>query len=690
MKEQAGETERGHVLVGLIAAKAGTDGRGGRLERTARLGRVAALVAVSLPLLPCAASGQAGSLIRVGRVRVTLIPMVDQAVADGRTEVLIRADCRETQGGRPVPDGTRVFFSTDLGDLSTDRARREPTLEVETRDGFAEVFATSDEVGTATITANVMDSHTYVVIDFVPEGTPTGGRADVVSVKGATVNYSMDYGVVDAWEARVRHRGLVVQAEHLMIDVNSEDLRARSVSLTMGDQALEGEDLYYSFPLRRGVLRRFSEEGGIERLTFSGATLKELSAEIWEPPPDPFSFEQGESAAWITAKSIQIVLRQKLILRNGALWVGDKKVMGLPRNYVIGMEGYSGSSSRLLTFDSEGSVSVDVPYFVTASSGELRSVRLQKGTQANTLVARKGWSLALVDEYEDTNSLGEASLSGLLQNDPDVQWNHFEVLDADSAANFYVASPGLRGVLTDAGYTHFRGGRRFYSRLSASVLGEGGAFATAESHLVGAAKPLGKTGLYRRLGTGLTFRTRDHRTGGSALEHEVNAGLSTRRLQLSDKLSLRPSLDGFFSWDTASHVREYARLQVAADYAFSPTQRLGLRYSLARQWDDRRRGSGLRQLLGFDYSLLAGRKWQAFINGTYDMTEQGLYAMGTVSYQFRPKYRFSVFGNMYDYGGVGFTDLDFTIWRSIGQRELGLQYSTADDRFSLQFAGATF
>lgn len=655
-----------------------------------RVAGAGALLATALLCCLPPASGQTESLIRIGRVRITLIPMVDQAVADGRTEVLIRADCRETQGAAPVPDGTRVYFATDLGDLSTDKAGRESTLEVETRGGFAEVFASSDEVGTATITASVADSRTYVVIEFVAEGTPAGGRADVIFVKGSTVNYSVDFGLVDAWEARASHRGLAIQAEHLMIDVNAEDLRGRSVVLSLGDQTLEGEDVYYSFPLRRGVLRRFGPEGAVERMTFSGATLKPVTTEGWEPPGDPFSFEERESSAWMMAKSIQIILRQKLILRNAALWVGDKKVMNLPRYYVVGMEGYSGSSSRVLSFDSQGGVSVDVPYFLKASSGELRSVRVQKGTQANTLVARKGWSLALRDEYEDTNSLGEVGVSGLLQSDPDVQWQHFEVFNAESAANFYLGSPGLRGVLADAGYSQFHGGRRFYSRLSATYLPEAGACATAESHLIGAAQPIGRSGLYRRFGTGLTFRTQDYGARGPVLEHELNAGLSTKRLDLSPKLSLRPSVDGFFTWDTASRVEEYARFGLSTDYAISPSQRLGLRYSLARRWGNERRDDGLRQLLGFDYSLFSGARWQAFINGTYDLTERGLYAMGSVSYRFTPKYRFSAYGNMYDYSSGGFSDLDFIIWRSLGQRELGLQYSTADQRFSLQFAGATF
>ncbi len=649
------------------------------------------LLLISLLLLASAhAARPAENYLRTGTVRILPTQTGYEAIANGRSEVLIRAECRETATGVPVPDGTAVLFVTDLGDLATDRGQRQTALTVETRNGLAQVYASSDEVGTATITINVHDSRNFVVVDFVAEGSEARGRADVVTIKGASISYSQDYGFIEGWDARVKHRGLDISAEHLMIDIESEDLRARTVTCQRGDNVLDGEDAYYSFMTSRGVLRRFTDDG-IERVLFSGATLEPINAETWQPPESPFEFDDRETTTWVVAKSMQLVLRRKLIIHRGSIWVQGSHILNLPPHHILGLAGYQGTTSRLFQINSQGGLSIDAPWILKASSGETRTVRLIKGTTGDSMGVRRGWHFGLDDTWETEHAIGKASLTGLLQRDPDFQLSHYQILDMESSANFYLGAPGMRGVLADAGYSRYHGGRHFNARINSYYFPETGLLASAEADLTGSSKPIGNTGLFRRFGTGLAFRTQDYRSDGPVLEHETSVGINTRSLRLGPKLRLRPSADGFLTWDTEGRVRELARFALGADYAISNTQRLGVRYSLDRRWGDYLySGAGLHQTLGFNYNLFGLGPWEAFLTGSLDLTTDALYGVGSVSYQFTPKYRFSVYGNLYRYSSTSFTDLDFTVWRALGQQEIGLRWSTTDDRLSLQFGGLGF
>ena len=633
----------------------------------------------------------AETYIRTGSVRILATQTSYEAMANGRAEVLIRAECRETATGNPVPDGTPVLFVTDLGDLATDRGQRQTSATVETRNGLAEVYASSDQVGTATITINVLDSRNFLVVDFVEEGSGAQGRADVVTIKGSQVSYSQDYGFIEGWGATVKHRGLELTAEHLMLDIAAEEVRARTVACVRGDKRLEGEDCYYSLTTSRGVLRRFTDDG-IERTLFSGGTLEPINAQTWQPPESAFEFDDRETVTWVIAKSMQLVLRRKLIIHGGSIWVQGSRILNLPPHHILGLAGYAGPTSRLFEINSEGGLSINAPWILNASSGETRTVRVMRGTPGDGgLSTRRGWHIGLQDVWETQHATGQASVVGLLQRDPDFQFSHYQILDTESSANFYLGAPGLRGVLADAGYSRYHAGRHLNLRLNSYYFPQSGLLTTLQGDFTGSAKPVGETGLYRRFSTGMTFRTEDYRTGGPVLEHETSLGLSTRTLRLGDKLQLRPTVDTFVTWDTAGRTRELARFAVGADYMTSNSQRLGIRYSLDNRWGDYwYGGTGLHQMVSFNYNLFGLGPWEAFLTGQLDLTSEAFYGVGSLSYQFTPKYRFAVYGNMYRYPTGSFTDMDFTVWRAIGQQEIGLRWSTTDDRLSLQFGGLGF
>ncbi|MFQ5810438.1 MAG: Ig-like domain-containing protein, partial [Armatimonadota bacterium] len=409
--------------------------------------QVMALVCGVLCVLWGSNGAQADVGRRIGRARIILTTSVDEAVADGRSDVLVRAECLDAATSRPVSDGTLVLFSTDAGDLSADRIHGQKQVTVETQNGFAEVFISSSEPDTATITATALgDSRDSISVEFVPEGTLSGGQRGVFRVKAAkipldpaanrgdegrrkkpqygSVNYSMDHNVIEAWHAVVTHRRLEIEAPHLVVSVDGEHVRAWDATLRLKRAQLHGDDVYYSLRKRKGVLWHVTGDGAVERVEFSGATLKSIDDGSFEAPELADSQEWlSETRVWFVCRSALVAPRRKIVLREPTLWVEDKQLTRLPRYHVIRLDGQQSGSVQ---FNSTGGLSIDYPYYLHASSGEARAVHLQKGSQLDSLIPREGWSLCLSDEYDTSGASGKVWLEGLPESDWSLQWRHHE------------------------------------------------------------------------------------------------------------------------------------------------------------------------------------------------------------------------------------------------------------------------
>ncbi len=666
------------------------------------------------------AMGQAGR--RIGQVRIILTTSVEEAVADDRSEVLVRAECRDSGSQRAVPDGTPVFLRTDLGDLTTDGIQRQKQVTVETENGFAEAFLSSSEEGTATITATARgDSRDSISVEFLPEGGLSGGRRDVLRVKATkiprdasdegpregrkkpqygSVSFSVDHHMIEAWHATVSHRRLVIAAPHLIVSVDGEYVRAWDAKLRIKHQSLEGDDLYYSLRKRKGVLWRVTDEGKVERLTFSGATLKPLDDASFEPPQSSdYSQELADTRVWLVCRSALVMLRRKIVLHRPMMWVEDTPLTRMPRYHVIRLDG---DQSSILQFNSSGGLSIDYPYYLSVSSGEARAVHVQKGSQIDSLIPREGWSLCLSDEYDKNNASGKVWLEGLPEDDWSLQWRHREQVGLRSSASYYLGSRSLDTFQADATFGTLGRKAHTNTRISVSAVPRAPMHLRATADHVLTPKPIGRTGLYHRIGTRVSLSSRDYWADGPLFEHQISNGLSIRPWQPDRKTRVRPSIDSIITWNTRPSLGNYLRFQLGADRHIDRSQYLSVRYSVGRHFGGGTSSQGLRQQADLGYSLGHGTKWSLAFNGTYDIGEHALYGYGSASYQLTSQYRLNVLASMYrwrrtitsfndldktEFASVGFNETEFTIWRKIGRRDIGLRYSTFDNRISFEIGG---
>jgi hypothetical protein len=684
---------------------------------------------LELSLLVCAAlwvssatqdaHGQAGR--RIGQARIILTASVDEAVADGRSDVLVRAECRATATGGAVPDGTLVRFHTDFGDLSADGIGRQNQVTVEARNGFAEAFCSSSEPGTATITATALgDSRDSITIEFVPEGALSGAGNGVLRVcatklppdlsadtvesdrkkpRYGSVRYSLDHNVIEAWHAAVTYRGLEITAPHVIVDVDGEYVRAWDAKLRLKRETLEGDDLYYSLRKRKGVLWRVTEDGDVERVTFSGATLKPVDDSSFERPAlgDSTSW-LADARVWFVSKAALVSLRRKIVLREPTLWVEDRALTRMPRYHVIRLDG---QQPGIVQFNSVGGLSIDYPYYVSASSGEARALRLQKGSQIDSLIPRDGWSLCLSDEYDTGDRSGKVWVEGLPEHDWSLQWRHHEQRGTRGSTGYYFGSRSLDTFQADATFSSLSRRAHRNTRLSVNALPGAPIQLSGTTDYVLTEKPIGRTGLYHGIGTRVAVTTHDYWARGPVFQHQISNGLSIRPWQPDRKTRVRPSIDSVLTWNTRPSFGNYLRFQLGADRQLDRTQYLTARYSIGRRFGDTGGYEGLQRQVDLTYSLARGSRWSAALTGTYDLGDEALYGYGSASYRVSQDYRLSAAASMYrwrqpipsidltatEYTNVGFNELNATIWRKIGQREIGLRYSTFDKGISLEIGG---
>lgn len=644
------------------------------------------LTVVSVAFLICATAGWCQTS-RAGVYQLQLAATPTQVPADGQSHARLRVDFRDNRG-RSVPDGTPFVAHTDLGLLSFSSVGRAASINGRTAGGFAILFLTSSTPGTSTITVQAADSRSVTYVDFLPEGEAASGEARLADVTGGWVGYSMELGMIEARDrAKVKFGKLTIESGGvLQIDIEGMFLKAQDVVIRRGSTELRGEDLYYDFATKRGVLRRFGEEK-LERVFFDSIALKPLD-NSFEVPDDAFKTNKKETDTWLVARSVSFFLREKVVLRSASLWIQEQKVFTFPPYWIIGLPGYMGeTNSQALGMTSSGGLAIDFPFFYRVTDRATGAVKIQRGARASSVTSRDGWSVAISEEYRNgSGTEGVVEIGGLPRSDWGIQWRDSRPVFGDGFSYMNFAMPDHRSVFADtAAYDYRAGGRMslrgYYDRptdydASYGVVGD----------WLADPRPIGDHNLSYRFGTSIgwrNFASQDNITGfTNELYSELNLGTRT----IGKRSTLSPILTNVYSWDTTGYNENSLRGELRFDHRFKQNLNLGMDYST-----ELRTGSGpstgLHQILGLDLRANHGAKWDSYLTGTYQIDDGGLYAYMNFDYKLNRKWRWGLSGTYYDFSDNAYRDLELSLGRAFGEREVSLAYSTESGHFSLSLGG---
>ncbi|MGD9494834.1 MAG: hypothetical protein AB7Y46_00860 [Armatimonadota bacterium] len=639
------------------------------------------LLATSLALNAAIAWAQTA---RFDGVRVNLWPSPRVVPADGKTAATIRAELRDA-AGRPVADGTTIVFRAEGASLSLGGDERRPAVTTTTVGGAATVYAIASTPAVATIHAELTsgEGKNHVTVAFVEEGSALLGGAGVVQIRGGWVGYAIDLAVVEARdEAELQFGGVrIIAQDVLQVDVNTLTVRASPGRIEAGERSLEGDQLAYDLTSGEGVLRRLSDEG-IEVFCFDCYELVEREPEE-EVSPERVRLRAVDAGAWAVAKGVSIYPQEKVVLRDATLYTGTKKVLDLPRYWVIAMPGYTGSShTGVLGVSSAGDLAVDFPYFYRVTETRSGAIKLQHGAQAGSVIARDDWSLALEEAYDTGTAEGSLSLVGLPRDDWGIQWRDQRKLGPRRDGYFTAYSPDHESWYADANVYQWSGDQRL--TLSASIQQPRGERLSygAGADWLGMNRPLGALNASYRLGTALGLRHVEGYDEGLVAQHQLYGAIDLPRLLIGERSSLTPALSDLFTWDTAGYQHNSLRGELRLRHVFTSDKSLWLSYQ--GQLTSGSDADGYEHLVNLDLRAYHGDRWASYFSGTYDLTDSELYAYGLVDHYLDDDWRLGLAVTYYNVDDGGYDDYEITVARRIGATEIGLRWSEESGRFSLE------
>lgn len=615
-----------------------------------------------------------------------------QVAADGASAARLRIDLKD-QRGRSVPDGTQFVVRTDLGLVSGEGGGRQSAITARTSGGFAIVFVTSTAPGTATVTVQAADTRAVIYLDFLPEGEAAQPEARVADVSAGWVGYSIDLQLIEARDrAQVKFGKLIIECGGVL-QINTEDLtlKAQDVIIHRGDVTLAGEDLYFDLGAKRGVLRRFGEER-LERVFFDAITLKPTQTE-WEIPYDAFRVNKQETDNWLVAKSISLFLHEKIVLRNCAFWVQDQKVFSFPPYWIIGLPGYTGATNtQAFGLTSDGGLAIDFPFFYRVTDKATGAIRIQRGAPSGSVISRDGWSFAVAEEYRNgTGVEGSAEISGLPRSDWGFEWRDSRPMFNNGFGYFNFALPDHRSIFTDTNIYSYRAGGRVGLRAYYDKPIEYRPSWGAVSDYLSDSRQIGDHSLNYRLGTSLGLR--QYQTEASPVFiNQVYSELSLGERRWGKKTTLSPLFTNIYNWDSSGYKNNDLRGELRLDHKVTPSCAVTLDYSA--QWrrttDENDLRSGVTHTIGFDLRANRGSKWLTYLSSSFDLTNQNTYGYLNFDYYLNSLWRCGLRGTYYDFDSSDYQDLEFSLGRLFGSREVSLTYSAQSGRVSLNLGGFGF
>ena len=654
---------------------------------------LAKLVLVSLLVLSSVAP-TVGQVPRSGEYRLRLTAVPPQVPADGKSESRIRVEVR-LQSGELASEEVQVVVTTTRGQLSAEHSAGQQSVSVSAIAGVASVGVSSDTPGITTVTARVREARNSVTVRFLAEGEAARPVSKVMHVRGEWVGYSVDNRVIQARdEASLQLGPLSVRAGD-MVDVDLSNLAVRGFALQEGGvvvsdgvHELSGQQLYLDLTTRRGVICGM-RDGLYERLFFDAYDL-ELAPDEWELPADAFAQDLRETYTWMIASSISYFIGEKLVLKHGSAWAGEKRLLRFPSYWIVGLPGYTGSTNTdMFSVDSGGGVALDFPFFYSVTDDSTAAFKLQHGARLGSAATRQGWSLAWQNEYRalDDRHQGSIEVSGLPRSNWGVQWQDQRNLSDDVSAYFNVSSPDHRSAFADANLLRYSGDGRYNLRAYFDAArGSDPGYGLVADWL---SNPLRlSTRKWYRLGVTASAQ-RDRQTGSIELGNVLFADLDLGSHALGSRTVLRPQVRNQFSWDTAGYRANGLRAGLELNHGLGRNADLGIGYS-AEYFSGDSTVQGLEQILNLDLSATRG-KFYLFAAGSHNLTFDDTFAYLDLNFYPSDRWRWQLSGTYYDFDASSYDEWEITVARMFGQQEIGLTYSEETGRLSLVLGGfATF
>lgn len=640
--------------------------------------RTKTLIPTSLLLLCTIVQPSAGDR-GVGSIELSANPSA--IAADGKSMSTITAQVRDRYG-KFVPDGTEVRFSASLGVIEESAA---------TSAGVARVKLVSADIpGDSMITATWIEGQAVaqINVEFGDAPSMPQGPNYLTVTADKYLAYSMDYKVLEALgNVRIRYRALELEASAAQINLERSRVIARGegrespirIRTATGDAT---GDIFACDLLGSEGLLLSAERGCVQKVSFS-KSVPELSNQGTSYVPEDISLDDvSDSSILVKAHHATIFPHEKIQFKRANVYVDGKRMISLPL-YVLWLAGVQPEEGQYVGYSTSGvTLNLPVYYSLSPSSSGALLVRHGDSTGWGEYGQKPGWFVDLRQRYSTERSDGSLVLSQVTGGDWGAHLYHNQDLGKQTRAYVYMDYPAHRDFFSSLSLNKSFDTFDIGLTLDKSVLWEAEDSTNADLFVQMRAKPLGKSPFRYALSARTAYST------DLDMRHEVKGNIYSSPIPLANKLSLRTSLGLGYLW--GGRMSGLSTLgTVMLDWKISQHNNFRLSYRFADRASIYASSTG-KQTLSATCFLGDGKRWRAAIYAIKGLDYPTANVFGDVTYRFGPDWRFTVSSTLNEIGDRSYKDIELSLGRMIGSRELVAVWSKSRNRIMFELGSGGF
>ena len=615
-------------------------------------------------------------------------------LSNGKDRTQLRAEVRETSG--KIVSNVDVQFFTSLGVLSQNRAM--------VFGGVAQTELSSSIAGVAKVTANVRGAVTEPIeIAFTDDPEALYQGSNYVEVNGSGyLAYSVADKVVESsgqrGGARVRYKNIDITADRMYVYADGLIVRAHgNVTLKRGKSVVKASRLVY----------RMAEGSGFGIVETNGASkISEITGQNLRVAP--LDTQIPNSYLLLPTLTSKLVIAARGI----TFFPGDRIIFNKPKVIQDGQQIYSAAYHQM-RFDStelfaEQFVSVgtngfalDLPVYYNltpTSSGQL-ILHNQQQTGRGYFNQNNGFSADLIQSYNKlgaTQSEGAYGFTGLTRGNWGFSWLHNQDFGRNTQGGFYLDFPQHSAVSVNGNLNQQQRFFRWGMNLTGGQTWIAPVATNTRSDIYAETQPrqlMGQRNLLYTFGT--TFSNASIKSTSTLLtsrtdsSQQINMRAFTRPRQLDANTTLTNSFQVGQIWQNNGESGIATLASIGIDRMLGQSGTVGFSYDFVNQPAGAFTSTGQHRL-GVTYNVVKGKKFSTSLFGSFylDAPDANLYA--DMTYRLTNDWRVLFSGTLANYDAGSFRDLQFTLGRRLGAREIQLTYSTFYKRVSLDFTATRF
>jgi hypothetical protein len=655
------------------------------MQRTLR----AALPLVIALFLVASVTARAGHRLDTMILRATRLALLN----DGKQGSDITAEVHDSTGR--ALSAVEVHFQTSLGTLSQQT--------VTAVGGFARVRLTSGTVaGIAHVTAFTSGGAVANIdIEITDDPTATYQGNQYYQVTGKDfLTYSVTDKIVEAAGAdagaRIAYRNATITANRLQLSCVDLTVRAHdNVTLTRGKAVLKATRLYYNIQTAEGYALA-EINGKLDKVKLFGEKLRTEHTDV--PIPHSFlNFVNLSTRLNVVARAITYFPNDRLQFRRPKFFQDQIQIMALPY-FELALNSQELFSEQFMSIGTSGfGLELPVYYNMTPQSSGTLYIRHQQQLGRSYFATDPGWSFDLVQSYNHNNGQsryeGGMAFTGVTRSDWGFLWNHTQEINSVTQGSFNLTFPQHQGVLSTLDISQQAHGYRWGTDISGGTTFTGLGLTTEQQQVYAETNPKHLGGLKSvmyTVGTSVQSMTTSSSDPGVPNSRLITDGVNLRAFSQPVSIDSMTSLNDSFSmgqvWaisksGTTAHSGFASTASLAVDHRFKRAGALTASYDFIL--DPSQLEATGNHRVGLTYNYAPSRKVQISAFGSAYLDAPQTTFFTDVAYRLNNNWRLLTSVTLQTFDGDSFDDIQFTVGRRFGARELQFTYSTYLRRFSL-------